>query len=121
MLAAPELLLTRCSVWEGGWFVRQRREGVTFAFLELGAREEGVQTATSGLPCSALGQTRSPRWSEITSKPWGGVACEWVAVAAVSTGVTEGSGIRFLCLRILLTNWEREAPVVFWLAAVQTR
>ena len=122
VMAAAELSLTRCSVWEGGWSVRQRRKGVKSAFLEQGAREEGVLTTTSGLHRSALGQTRSPRWSEITSKPWDRVACEWVAVAAVSTGVTEGSGSRFQRLRKCSTNWEKEAPVVvIWLPAIQTR
>ena len=119
---ALKLSYTRCSVWKGGWYERHRRKVVAFVFFESGAREEGMQTATSGLPYSALGQTRGPRWSEIPSKPWDGVACEWVTVAAVSTGVTEGSGIRFLRLRLFLTIWRREAPVVvFWLAAIQTR
>ena len=120
-VAAAGLLLTRCSAWEGGWPGRRRRTEVRSAFFERGAGEEGLLTASSGPLCSALGQTRSPRWSEVSPKPWEKVAREWVAVAAVSTGVTKGSGSRFQRLRICLTNWEMEASVVvIWLPAIQT-
>ena len=73
------------------------------AFFERGARGERVLTASSGPHGSALGrgQARSPRWSEVLSKPWERVAREWVAMAAVSTGVTKGSGSRFRRLLIV--------------------
>ena len=49
------------------------------------------------------------------------MACEWVALAAVSTRDTEGSGSRFSRQRIVLQEVEGgESVVVFWQAAVQT-